>query len=302
MTKMKNIDEEFKRLEANVNRIRVTRHVYGEMLDFFEGMIRFALEQKRRVKVEIPVIPADVVLTKISEGFPLINREDFPVDTNAAGKFLQHVGEIIPENNEELGETSVNLVKFLESSDPEDEFWKYLLVGDEESLKTVASKLDSPLHQIIFLGVFAIKPSVWFVRSELEKLLSPGFQWRKNYCPVCGSLPSLLLLKGKEGRKYGSCSWCDHQWLMNRIECPYCLNQLQESLGYIAIEDDEVYRVEYCDACKYYFKLIDCRPLEVEPALPLEELTTLHLDMIARNRGYKMPPALSPVVYGKDPG
>ena len=212
MKEMKKFDDEYEQLKANVNRIRVTRNVYGEMLDFFEGMIRFALEQKRRVKVEIPIIPADVVSTKMNEGFPLVNREDFPVDIDAAEKFLKHVGGIIPESNEELGKTSVNMVKLLKSPDSKDEFWKYLLVGDEESLKTVANKVDSPLHQIIFLGVFAIKPSIWFVRSELETLLSTGTRWRKNYCPVCGSLPSLLLLKGKEGRRYGSCSWCDHQW------------------------------------------------------------------------------------------
>ncbi len=298
---MENLKEEYERIKENARRIRTTRDIYDQMVNFYEELLYLQLKQKNRVNLETPEIPPEIVATKMKEGFPLLNREDFPVDFDAALKLLKNIRNIIPGENKELCETHNRLLGFLESSDPREKFWKHLLSGDEKALKKVAKEINSPLQQIIFLGLSAIKPSVWFVRSEVECLLSAESGWRRNYCPVCGSLPSILLLKEKEGKKYGSCSWCDKQWLMNRIECPYCLNQLQESLGYIAIEDDEVYRVEYCDVCKYYFKLVDCRPLEVEPVPPLEEFTTLHLDMIAQNKGYKMPPALSPALYGESP-
>ncbi len=293
---MADFRDEYERIRNNAERIRKTRSVYGEMVDFYENVLYLMLKSEANVNVKIPEISREMVKTKFTEGFPLLNRDDFPVDSEAAGKVLRKIQEFIPGENKELQKTASNLLIFLKHSG--NKFWQHLLKGEEETLEEVAQKIHSPLHQVIFLGMVAIKPSLRFVRSRLVPLLPDESTWRKNYCPVCGSLPSVLLLKEKEGRKFGCCSWCEHQWLMNRIECPYCQNQLQQSLGYIAIEDDEVYRVEYCEDCKYYFKVIDCRPLEIEPVVALEELTTLHLDMLAQEKGYKMPPTLSPVVYG----
>ncbi len=297
---MEDLKEKFEQVKENANRIRVTRDVYGDMLSFYEELLYLQLKDQAKIKLEVPKLSDEIIKTKLDEGFPLLNREDFPVDFEAAVKLLRQIREIIPEENSELRKCNENLVKFLEDFGSTDLFWKNLLEGNEKDLQETAEKIASPVQQVIFLGVSAIKPSLWYVRAKFANHVPPDFPWRKNYCPICGSLPSLLLLKEKEGRKYGSCAWCEHQWLMNRIECPYCLNQLQESLGYIAIEDDEVYRVEYCESCKHYFKLIDCRPLEVEPVPPLEEFTTLHLDMLAQEKGYKMPPSLSPAVYGEN--
>jgi hypothetical protein len=48
-----------------------------------------------------------------------------------------------------------------------------------------------------------------------------------------------------------------------------------------------------------YFKLIDTRELLDPIYFPLEEWTTLHLDLVARKEGWEQPPSPSPVVYGK---
>jgi hypothetical protein len=44
--------------------------------------------------------------------------------------------------------------------------------------------------------------------------------WRKGHCPACGSLPTLSLLKGVEGRRYLLCSFCGYEWRMDRLCCP----------------------------------------------------------------------------------
>ncbi len=191
------------------------------------------------------------------------------------------------------------MLEYLSSSKEAESFLDAILNGKEEVLEEISERISVSLNQLNFLGIISIKPSLRVIEKNLPKDLLEGIPWRRTYCPVCGSSPSLLLLKEKEGKRFGACSWCEHQWLMNRIECPYCENQVQESLGYFSIEDDEVYRIEYCDVCKHYYKTMDCRPLEAEPLTFLEELTTLHLDMIAKKKGYLESPALSPVVYGE---
>ena len=48
---------------------------------------------------------------------------------------------------------------------------------------------------------------------------------------------------------------------------------------------EEARRVDLCDACRHYIKTIDCRSLE-EPDPCLEDLATLHLDVVAVQKGY----------------
>ena len=228
-----------------------------------------------------------------------MNRWDFPVDTESAKKMMEKIVPFIPDENEDLRDSQKVLLRVLETGGEEEDFWKTILVGKDEDLTKWADRMARPVEHIRFLGLSSVKPSLLFVGEELSTLLPHDVPWRKPYCPVCGSLPAILCIKEKEGKRFGSCSWCGNVWQINRIQCLYCQNQLQESLGYFTIKDDEIYRIEYCDACKHYVKTIDCRPLENEPVLSLEDFTTLHLDMFARKKGYKPLPSLSPAVYSK---
>ncbi len=49
------------------------------------------------------------------------------------------------------------------------------------------------------------------------------------------------------------------------------------------------YRIDLCDNCRQYIKTIDTRKLTHDPNLYLEDMTTLHLDILATTQGYKRP-------------
>lgn len=51
----------------------------------------------------------------------------------------------------------------------------------------------------------------------------------------------------------------------------------------------EAYRVDLCDNCMQYIKTVDSRKLGYEPYLVLEDITTIHLDFLASEKGYKRP-------------
>jgi FdhE protein len=91
--------------------------------------------------------------------------------------------------------------------------------------------------------------------------------------------------------------WCATRWDLHRLQCPYCENRDHESLGYIGIEEEPRNRVVYCNICRFYFKQIDMRELAYAPYLPLEEWTTLHLDLLALKAGWGQPPSPAPAVY-----
>ncbi|HBR22045.1 MAG TPA: hypothetical protein DD713_05685, partial [Nitrospiraceae bacterium] len=51
--------------------------------------------------------------------------------------------------------------------------------------------------------------------------------------------------------------------------------------------DGKGYRVDVCEECKKYIKTIDLRELKEEVTPLIEDIGTLHLDIIAEKEGYK---------------
>ena len=60
-----------------------------------------------------------------------------------------------------------------------------------------------------------------------------------------------------------------------------------EKLQYLYEEGREAYRVDICDNCKQFIKTVDSRKLDYEPDLALEDIITIHLDILASEKGYK---------------
>jgi FdhE protein len=139
----------------------------------------------------------------------------------------------------------------------------------------------------LFLIHSSLKPSIERGVEQLSQEIETG-AWMKGYCPICGSLPYLSLLKEEVGKRFLLCSHCGYQWRTDRIICPFCNNGDQESLQFFYAEEETTHRVDLCDKCHQYIKTIDLRTIG-ETDLPLEDLATLHLDIAASKRGYKRP-------------
>ncbi|MBI3353645.1 MAG: formate dehydrogenase accessory protein FdhE [Nitrospirae bacterium] len=123
-----------------------------------------------------------------------------------------------------------------------------------------------------------------------------GRYWENGFCPVCGSLPGIGVLGEKnEVRMSLVCSFCEMQWDFRRMLCPFCINEDQNMLGYFYPDGDEGYRVNYCDKCKTYLKIIDVRKNGKIYPFPIEDILTLSLDIITQEKGYKR---LAPNPFG----
>ena len=88
------------------------------------------------------------------------------------------------------------------------------------------------------------------------------------------------------GKKQLQCHLCRTDWTFKRVQCPFCGNNDQDKLRFFYDEADAVNRVEVCERCKRYLKTVDTRSTERDIALPVENLATLHLDIIAQREGY----------------
>lgn len=290
---------EIDRIERAIALARVERPAYSHLYDFLGALFTSRAEIKDRLKIALPPITKTNAAARWENGFPLLNRWDFPIDRDAAERLVQKSASDIPEENKQLRDALGVLARSLAANaDRADDFWRSFLHHEMEPWEEWIEE-NQDMGSVLFLARNALRPSIEMAAAMLVESNPIPAAWLKGYCPVCGSLPSLLYLEGTGSRK-ALCSWCATVWDLHRLQCPYCENRHHESLGYLALEVEPQQRVVYCNACKYYFKQIDTRELAYPPYWPIEEWTTLHLDLLAQKAGWLQPPSPSPTVYGNN--
>ena len=111
-------------------------------------------------------------------------------------------------------------------------------------------------------------------------------RWLRKYCPTCGEPPAMAQLVGKDpGRlRKLSCGRCRTRWRYRRTGCPFCDAKDEHRLAVVAVEGEAGLRIDYCDGCSGYLKTYDGEGSE---SVLLADWTSLHLDVIARDRGLK---------------
>ena len=110
-------------------------------------------------------------------------------------------------------------------------------------------------------------------------------RWLRRYCPTCGSLPAMGQLVGADPARMRllSCGCCGTRWQFKRTGCPFCETDSQR-LASVTIEGEPGLRIDHCDSCGGYLKTYDGQG---EEPLFLSDWSSLHLDLIAHDRGLK---------------
>ena len=110
-------------------------------------------------------------------------------------------------------------------------------------------------------------------------------RWLRRYCPTCGSLPAMAQLVGVDpGRmRLLSCGCCGTRWRFKRTGCPFCETDTQR-LSSLSIEGESALRIDHCESCRGYLKTYEGQGNET---LWLSDWSSLHLDVIAHDRGLK---------------
>ena len=110
-------------------------------------------------------------------------------------------------------------------------------------------------------------------------------RWLRRYCPTCGSLPAMAQLVGVESgrRRLLACGCCGTRWQFKRTGCPFCETDSQR-LSSVTIEGEPGLRIDHCESCGGYLKTYDGQGNET---FLLADWSSLHLDLIAHDRGLK---------------
>jgi len=240
---------------------------------------------------------------QIAASIPL--TEDLAQRKLAKGEFLLHGAALVFDHGASR-ELMLGLARNLEtvglvamtpirSALEEDRLIPVELLGDVSSgdypslaARAEAQALDPPL--LWTLAQSALKPTLRALCRELAPLVHTAGEWEKACCFICGAPASLGELQGNEQAKHLRCGQCGADWLIRRLQCVYCGNEDASLLGILYPEGRrENVRVEVCEKCQGYLKVVarfaPCSPDE----LAVEDLSTLYLDCLAQERGYRRP-------------
>jgi len=270
-------------IDKVVARLAESRPAYAAILSFYGPVF---LAQARAAADTAPTpIGADEAAMQMRqrEGFALIEPASFTVDLEAAEHLLAVICGLAVAAGEKLGAAGKALASAMaEGAAMEDLF---LDVLDEKGrLQSLAEKKDVRPDMLSLLLYLAIRPSIEKGARQLAVCQTGDSVLRSN-CPICGSAPILGELDA-DGKQWVHCSLCWHRWPVERMVCLFCDNRSSDALTYLYSETEPEYRINLCEGCKQYLKVVDTRKLDRGFYPPLEQVASLHLDMLARDRGF----------------
>ena len=281
------MDSNTERMQKRIAAIKKAYPNYQGLLEFFEKLLLEQLNTKAKVEYRPVGISEDRVRIRAKEGFPMLSKEDFPFDPHLATRLFRSICRIAKRENEKLKAEVGKIERALRRKKIDLETClRKAREGNRDYLSQVAADVGMDQGVMNFLLHTTIKPFVEATASHLRDMVDED-SWDKGYCPICGSQPLMAELRGEEGKRIWTCSFCGNQWRGKRLMCPFCENTDHRTLRYFYTEKEKAYRIDVCDKCKRYIKTVDTRQLADEIFLPVEDLATLHLDILAADKGFK---------------
>jgi len=273
--------------------IKKIRPSYQPILDFYARV--FLAQEKSKQDILLPpvVIEPDLLKIKQKNAMPLIDQSEFLIDLKPAERLFDTICDLAYDFAPKLSSNAQFLKKARQNSAFNlEELFTAILNNQGSTLHDLTKLLNVPESELVFFGYASIAPSIRICSEQLEAYLTGMPDLGKGYCPICGNYPDMAFLD-KEGKRHLKCCFCGHEWLVKRMGCVFCENNDKDYQHYFFSDEEKEYRVNLCDNCHNYIKVVDLRQIDRAFYPKLEQITTLHLDMKAKEQGYTKAGALS---------
>ena len=256
---------------------------YTELFDILSEILILREEYRQTMRQMTFPLDEKLIAKKLSGGLPLLDFTTVNFDYTPARDYFLRLLEIAERRMP--GETKEFVRQIKEGElDFADVIRNSFDPSCEEEL---APDVDEDTFDLIELFVEeSLRPALEFFAQQYGDIISRS-EWEEGYCPICGKEPKIGELKGDEERRFLFCNQCGLEWNYSRIKCPFCGNEEQKTLAYFTVEGEERYRVDVCNVCKRYVKMVDSTDVAEKANLDVEDIATLHLDMLATEEGYE---------------
>ncbi len=231
---------------------------------------------------------AEEAKAQLERGTPVLEGRDLDVDVEQAMALLLRLAAAAEQAGERV---SVERVRRWIDEDQHGDAgaaFQAILTSCEEGTAGEGWErkgIDGDLCQ--FLAQAALKP---LLRAWCRKFsaLSDAVKWSRGICSICGSGPLFAELQGNEQARHLRCGLCGADWRVARMSCVHCGNEDQRTLKVLFPASGHAGpRIEACDKCMTYVKVLPAFSPTPVDLLPVEDLATLDLDAEAQKRGYR---------------
>ncbi len=273
-------------IERAARKLAELRPAYADILTFYAGVFVAQEKNKGEIALDPIQLSPETIAHRLQEGLPLVEVSKLRFDTAAGASLITQICRLIATHGTEIQDSAEKIAEALDRREFEpQQLFKGLLEDQDAYLPTTADRIGVDRKHLAFIGYHSIQPAVELCAVQLATHLDTDTVRRRSGCPICGSTPGLALL-AHEGRRVLCCSFCRHQWRAPRVFCALCENTRAGQLHYFFSEEEKDLRVDVCDHCRQYLKSVDTRELTRPVFPPLEQVASLHLDMIAAEKGY----------------
>lgn len=270
-------------LKKAVEKLKHARPAYADMLGFYEKLFMAQEQSISAVRIGSILLPQDLITLKKHEKMPLISKNDFLIDANLSRSLFDEIWEMAANPENGLPAFVSAGKRDIPKPNPDDLF-SALLNEDREVFEKTGQEMGMTPQIPEFLAFSSLVPCLRVCSHQLSVYTDPD-NWEAGYCPICGSMPSLSVLREK-GDRYMICGFCRKEWAVSRFLCFTCNAADAKHHQYFYTDEEKEYRVDVCDHCGTYMKTVDIRKMDRFFYPPLEEIVTLHLDMNAQEKGY----------------
>jgi FdhE protein len=279
-------------IRTAARRLKTVRPVYAPLLDFHEAIL--IAQQAAAADIDLPPVrlPPEQLAANHRQYLPLLSMNDFSFDAAGGQALLDTVCRIIMAQNPGLAASAKTIRQSAAAGSlSAAALFRSLLAGDGKHFERIVADIGADKQTLAFVAYHSLRPYlVHRARQAADAYRPTDARWEKGYCPICGHPPVLGVLDS-DGKRFLVCGFCWQPGSTARSFCPFCENTAAGTLHYLYTETEKDLRVDVCQKCRKYVKTVDVRQAGRRVCPPLEQIATLHLDMLARDQGYESPTA-----------
>jgi len=268
-------------ITAKVQIIKNRNPVYAELAQWVGELLSTTVKASENFRPSAMALELDSLPKAWYQGKSLLNPVELSLDWEPAKDLYKQLVDRIKTRKD--GQRQVEgLVKALDKDhNGIPILMTAVLTADFKAIQTAAQEFNVDPPVLTLLLRLSLRPALLETAHVVQGLLDLN-QWSYGHCPVCGSAPRLADLSGEGGKRSLHCSLCETVWTYPRLQCPFCENDNRKDLSYLRAENEEGLRVDLCKRCGQYLKTIDLRELSGPVIVPLDDVATWHLDLVAQ--------------------
>jgi FdhE protein len=269
-------------IALKVKTISTRNPAYTEIVQWVGDLLSETVKASDSGEFHLPELNVDQESLRkaCTQGRSFLNPEELALDWEKISALYNRLVEVVGKREDGHRQAEGLLKAIEEKHNGTPAVMKAALASNFKAIEASAKAFNIDAPVLALLLHLSLRPSLLLIAQAVLKHLDLSL-WNHGHCPVCGSAPRLADLSGEGGKRRLHCSLCEAAWPYPRLRCPFCENDNRKELSYLRAENEEGFRVDLCGRCNNYLKTMDLREITGPIILPLDDVATWHLDIIA---------------------